>query len=151
MNFSQPGIGGFKSRFDRDFPYEPAQMDMESDNMEYVRDTDISRAINSASFHINHGLFEDQSNFTEAFLLLSAHYLVMNLRAGAQGIRGGFAWLESSKSVGSVSTGVHIPPRIANNPRYSALCGTSYGGQYLMMIYPLLTGAVFSASGGTRP
>ena len=147
MAFSEPGINSFKDRFDRDFPFAPAGSE---DSTEYVRDKDISRAISSAGAHINQGFFGEQENFSEAFLLLTAHFLVMNLRAGAQGIRGGFSWLESSKSVGSVSTGVSIPPKIANNPRYSALSQTIYGGQYLMIIYPLLTGAVFSVCGGTR-
>jgi hypothetical protein len=142
--YSLPTIEDFKAYFFRDFPYG-------TDPSTSVIDQDISNAYLSAAAAMNQKLFQDQQSFNVGWLLLSAHYMVMNLRASSQGVSGQFGWLQASKGVGSVNEGFSIPQRILDNPEFSYLTKTNYGAQYLMMILPLLTGQMFSVCGRTLP
>lgn len=145
MGYIQPGISDFKSYFFRDFPYTS------DGDLTGVTDADITNAMQLCSVNFNEGLFADQQTYQVAFLLLSAHFLVMNLRASSQGIAGQYEWLQSSKSAGSVSEGLSIPQRILDNPEFAMLSKTNYGAQYLMMILPQLSGQVFIVCGRTTP
>lgn len=144
MSFVEPTVEDFKTRFARDFPFG---IDQETT----VLDSDIERAYILVRCNINQGLFCDQECFSQAFLLLAAHYLVTNLRSSSQGLSGNYEWLTSSKSVGSVSVSSSIPDSILRNPYYSMISKTNYGAEYLMMIYPLLSGQIFTVPGATRP
>src|SRR5579859_5358419 len=106
--FNIPSVTDFKNYYTRDFPFGPSS--------NQVNDLDITNAMQDANVNMNQGLFADQPSFTSGYLALSAHYLVMNLRASSQGIAGNFPWLTSSKGVGSVSEGYDIPQRIKDNP-----------------------------------
>lgn len=141
MVFTNPTIFKFKSYFVRDFPY--------GFTTDTVMDQDVTNAINQAAININAGLFSSQEQYNLAFLFLSAHYLVTALRASSQGISGQFNWSTQSKGVGSVNESYAIPQRILNNPYLNALTRTSYGAQYVMMIYPKLSGAVYTVAGDT--
>jgi hypothetical protein len=136
-------VADFQAQFVRDFPY--------GNNPTTVMDADILSAITYASYQINPGLFGDQGSYTLNFLLLSAHYLVMNLRSSSQGIAGAFTFLDNSRSAGSVSEGIQIPERIQEDPYFAMLCKTNYGAQYLFNILPLLSGQMFNACGSTNP
>jgi hypothetical protein len=138
----RPTVLDFKQYFDRDFPYG---YDMES-----VRDKDITKAFNDAGVSFNEDLFADQSTYTIAFLNLSAHYLVMNLRSSSQGLTGQYAWLQSSKSVGSISESFTIPQRILDNPEFAMLTKTNYGAKYIGLMLPMLVGQIFLVEGGTQ-
>lgn len=140
--FTNPTIAEFKAFFVRDFPYG-------SDPDQNVIDGDLDRASLQASFNINPSIFETQTEYTLAFNLLMAHYLVMNLRTSSQGLSGKFEWLTASKSVGSVSISEAIPQKILDNPLFSVYASTGYGVQYLLMVYPRALGAVYTISGGT--
>lgn len=143
MSFINPNIGDFKSYFVRDFVY--------GTNPETsVLDGDLTRALGQAAVNINPGLFCDQDTYTIAFLLLSAHYLVLNLKASGSGCAGQDSWLIQSKGAGSVSESYAIPQAILNNPIFAYFSKTTYGVQYLMMVYPLLTGQIFVIGGGTQ-
>jgi hypothetical protein len=144
MSFTNPSVADFKARFTRDFPYG-------SDESENVLDSDITTAISDAELNINTAIFGTQEQYSYAFLLLSAHYLVENLRASSQGISGQFSWLQSSRGVGSVSESLAIPDQILANPAYSFYSKTNYGARYLMYIWPLIKGVAFTVEGGTRP
>jgi hypothetical protein len=141
--YTQPTVSDFKLFFTRDFPYGVTN--------QTVMDSDIFRAITQTSMDFPVTLFPDQGSYNVGFLLLSAHNLVMNLRASSQGINGQFAWLQGSRSVGSVSESISIPQRILDNPMFSYLSKTNYGTQYLMMILPLISGQVFTVEGATLP
>ncbi len=144
MAFTDPTVADFKVYFVRDFPYG-------TDISKNVLDQDIQSAINDVGFNFNSGLFATQSNYSTGFLLLAAHFLVINLRASSQGIAGQYSWLEGSKSVGSVSESFNIPQRILDNPEFAMLSKTFYGAKYLFLILPLLTGNIFITHGRTTP
>lgn len=142
--FNDPTIAEFKTYFFRDFPYGTTAEDN-------VVDQDISNALQDAGFNFNPDFFQSQQNYTLGFLLLTAHFLVTNLRASSQGIAGQYSWLSSSKGVGSVSEGISIPERILANPELAMLSKTNYGAKFLFLILPQLTGQIFSICGGTQP
>lgn len=144
MAFTNPSVADFKEYFNRDFPYG-------TDVDTSVTDTDIAKGMQQANFTINQGLFGIQANYTVAYLLLSAHFMVMNLRASSQGINGQGEWLEQSKGVGNVNQAFAIPQRILDNPTFSLYTKTNYGMMYLQMILPQLTGTFGIAYGSTRP
>lgn len=144
MAFQNPSVQDFKDYFFRDFPYG-------SDIETSVTDQDIAKAYQQTNVNINEGLFDGQSAYTVGYLLLSAHYLVMDLRASSQGISGQFSWTEQSKSVGNVAQAFAIPQRILDNALWSLYTQTTYGAQYLQLILPSLSGQVFISYGSTRP
>lgn len=144
MAYTNPSITDFKTRFDRDFPFS-------TDINVGIRDTDIANAYQMTNFNLNQGLFSNQSNYTLGYLLLAAHYLVLNARAWSQGINGQFAWLEQNKAVGSVNTSFAIPQQILDNPYWSIFSKTNYGMEYLNLLLPQLIGKVGIAIGSTRP
>lgn len=144
MAFTNPSVDDFKNYFYRDFPYGT---DMETD----VLDQDILKAFGQTVINLNQGLFADQQAYNIGFLLLSAHYLVVDLRMSSQGINGQYAWLEQSKSVGSVSQSFAIPQRIQDDPYFAMLMQTNYGAKYLQLLIPQLAGQVWISYGSTRP
>lgn len=143
MAFAIPVVADFKAKFVRDFPY--------GSTPDKVNDSDIQSGLDTASFNFNSGLFGLQTEFTLAYLLLSAHFMVMNLRASSQGISGQYSWLQTSKSVGSVAESFQIPQRILDHPVLGMLTKTYYGAQYVMLLLPRLTGQVFITPGDTLP
>lgn len=143
MAYVQPTVADFKAFFTRDFPYGATE--------DTVMDADITRAISTTAINFNEAFFGTQDTYATGFLLLAAHFLVMNLRASSQGIAGGYSWLQTSKAAGNVSEGFQIPEEILKNPVYAMLSKTNYGAQYLMLILPQMAGQVFTVCGGTQP
>lgn len=144
MAYTPPTVAEFKTFFSRDFPYGATP--------DTVTDDDIQRAIDEAVAFVNEGLFCSQESYTTAVLYLSAHNLVTNLRLSSQGINSGqFAWLQNSRAAGSVSESLAIPDRIMANPEYAMLTTTGYGGKFLMMVIPGLSGQIFTVCGRTLP
>lgn len=144
MSYENPSVQAFKDYFFRDFPYG-------SDIETSVTDQDIAKAYQQTNVNINQGLFDGQSTYSIGYLLLSAHYMVLDLRASGQGLSGQFNWTEQSKSVGNVSQSFAIPQRILDNPLWALYSQTNYGVQYLQLILPQLSGQVFISYGSTRP
>lgn len=116
-----------------------------------VRDRDIARAFTSAASNVNDCLFPDAASFAEAFLLLAAHCLVSNLLVAGEGVRSRFTWLTASKAAGDLSESFVIPDFVKENPFLASLSKTGYGGRYLEIITPLLTGNVIAAFRQTLP
>jgi hypothetical protein len=144
MSYTNPSITDFKSRFARDFPYG-------TDPAIALLDADLTTAITKAGLVIPDAIIPSQVFYTEAFLLLAAHSLVMNIRASSQGIVGQFNFNQASKGVGSVNEAFSIPQRILDNPEFAILTKTNYGAQYLELILPYICGNVFVVCGGTQP
>lgn len=119
--------------------------------MDKVTDRDITKAYGETAVNFNPALFSTQANFTLGYLYLTAHYLVMDLRASSQGIAGQYSWLQASKGVGSVNESYVVPQKILNNPIFAMLSKTNYGAKYLLLILPQLTGQIFSTPGRTLP
>lgn len=143
MAFTYPLVADFKNQFVRDFPYG-------TDPTVAVVDADIVNASVMANMTVNPSMFSDQGFFNLCFNLVTAHFLVMNLRSSSQGISGQFNFLEQSKSVGSISQSFAIPQRILDNPQLALLAKTNYGAQYLSLVIPLLSGQIFYVCGGTQ-
>lgn len=140
--FTNPAVSDFKSYFTRDFPYS-------TNCDEGILESDIQKAINQVAYKINESLFSDQTEYDIGYLLLSAHYLCMNIRASSQGLGSNFEWLLGSKSVGSISVSQSIPASILEDPSLAYYSSTGYGAEYLTMIYPKLMGTIFAVEGGT--
>lgn len=141
MAYSYPSVANFKTQFVRDFPYG-------TDINNTVLDADITSAFQFANVNsVNQALFPDQATFTLGYLLLTAHYLVLNLRASSQGINGQFNWLQNSKGVGQVNEAFAIPQRVLDNPAFSQYFKTNYGAQYFNLIWPYLCGQMFTEFG----
>jgi hypothetical protein len=143
MAYTQPTVSDFKAYFTRDFPYGTTQ--------DMVLDSDITKSIAEAQFNINEGLFADQSEYLMGFMYLTAHFLVMDLRAASQGISGSYSWMTTSKSVGSVSEGIEVPDFIKNNPTIFMYSKTPYGAKYINLLIPRIIGNMFSVFGNTKP
>lgn len=144
MAFNNPAVTDFKNQFVRDFPYG-------TDPNVAVLDGDIASAFIQTNMTINQNLFGDQGTYTFMYLLLTAHFLVLNLRASSQGLNGQYTWLQNSKSVGSVSEGFEIPERIKNNPGMMSYYKTNYGAQFMNLLLPQIAGQVFLVCGSTTP
>ncbi len=144
MAYTNPSIVDFKAQFVRDFPYG-------TDINANVLDTDITNAFNFTNLVINVSLWGTQVSYNLGYLLLSAHYLVMNIRSSSQGLNGKFDWLEQSKGAGSVSASYGIPQRILDNPNFAQYFETNYGAMYMQLLWPQLSGQVFTVAGATHP
>ena len=140
--YTIPTVTNFKEYFVRDFPYG-------TDIDENVLDADIQRAIDQMDSTINEEIFCDQEEFTLGALLLAAHFLCINIKASSTGLSGSFEWATNSRSVGSVSVSEQIPSAMTENPLFAWYSKTNYGAQYLMMIYPKLSGMMFNVAGAT--
>lgn len=141
--YNSPTTDDFKAYFFRDFPF--------GQDSSVVMDQDLMNAFSDADVNVNPALFPSQPAYTTGFLLLTAHFLVTNLRSSSQGIAGKYSWLQASKGVGSVSESFSIPQRILDNPEFAMLSQTTYGARFLYMVLPLLSGQMFSIYGGTNP
>lgn len=144
MAYINPSVADFKAYFYRDFPYG-------TDPNTSVLDQDITSSFLSTNFNINQGLFPDQGSYNLGYLLMSAHFLVMNLRQSSQGINGQFNFLQASKGVGSVNEAFSIPQRILDNPLWSMYTKTNYGAQFMQLVLPELSGQISNVFGTTRP
>ncbi len=141
--FNNPAVADFQNYFFRDFPYG-------TDQTTSVLDQDIANAFLLVNVNINQSLFGDQGSYTVGYLLLAAHYLVMNLRASSQGLNGQFNFLQTGKGAGSVNEAFDIPQRIKDNPDWAILCKTNYGAQFLQLIIPQLAGQMYTVEGHTK-
>jgi hypothetical protein len=140
--YTAPTVSDFKTYFVRDFPYGTEQTS--------VTDADITKALTDAGINFNPALWATQATYSIGYMLLAAHFMVMSFQSSSQGISGQFSWLESSKSVGSVSEGFTIPQRILDNPEFAWLSKTNYGAKYLMLVMPQLAGQMYVVCGGTK-
>jgi len=144
MKYANPTIDEFKSYWSRDFPYS-------EDPKEGVTDNDIAKAFTQANFSINQGLFSTQRDYTTAYMLLAAHYLVLDIRLATQGLNSSYQWAIQSRTVGSISESYSIPSTFQNNPFLTMLSQTGYGGKYLTLLLPLMNGNILSIPGQTLP
>ena len=142
--FNNPSVGDFKNYFVRDFPYG-------TDPSTSILDQDIANAYAEVNVNFNPALWSDQGSYNLGYLLLAAHYLVLNILSSSQGISGQFSWNQTAKSVGSVSETLQIPQRILDNPEFALLSKTNYGARFLALVLPQLSGQIFIAHGSTRP
>lgn len=144
MAYVNPSVSEFQAQFVRDFPYG-------TDPNISVLNQDIVNAQVFCQYSINPALWSDQTSYSMAFNLLTAHYMCLNLRASSQGLNGQYNWAQNNKSVQGVSEGFQIPERISNNPELMMLTKTNYGALYLQLLLPQLAGQMFVVYGRTKP
>lgn len=115
---------------------------------DYITDNDIYKAFDQAKTSFNINLFLNDVNKMEiAFLLLTAHYLIMDLNMSNGNGVGSF--LITSKSVDGVSASYGIPQKYLQNPYYSYFASTSFGMKYLQYLIPLTIGGIYTIRGTT--
>lgn len=146
MGWPNPTVQNFQAQYFRDFPYGLSNGDLTT-----VQDADIQAAINKTALFINPALYTNQAAYNNGFLALSAHYLVLSLRASSQGIAGQWPWMVTSKGVGGVSEGITIPEWVLRNPMWSVLTTTNYGMDFLFGVLPNLVGQMFTVFGPAHP
>jgi len=118
---------------------------------DYVQDDDIERAFDEAEFNINQSIFSTEAQIKLAFLYVSAHYLVNDIRAASQGIESQGSFSVSARSVGRVSETYSIPQRYLDSPTFSFYTTSAYGMKYLSLVMPHLIGNVGIVGGDTNP
>lgn len=145
MPFTPVTVADFKSRFDRDFAFASDQSDKSK-----VRDVDVTRGLTSAGMNFNEALWPTQATFAEAYLLLAAHFLCVNILNSSQGLGSQSTWLLSQKHVGSMSSSAAIPDSVKEDPFLARMATTGYGAEYLGVLAPLLVGGVTTVRGYTH-
>ena len=143
MSYTPVTTDDFKTFFARDFPYGA--------DASAVMDVDITKALGMAGTNFNEDMWESQAIFSQMFLLLAAHFLVLSLRASSAGLNGQFAGLTQSKGVGNVNEAYVIPDRVKNSPFLMGLYSTNYGAQYVTQAWPRMLGNVMTVFGNTTP
>lgn len=118
---------------------------------DYVQDDDIDRAFDEAEFNINQGIFSTDAQIQLAYLYVTAHYLVNDMRAAMQGIESSGSFNVSARSVGRVSETYAIPQRYLDSPALSFFTTSAYGMKYLSLVMPHLVGNIGIVGGGTNP
>lgn len=146
--WTQPTVEEFKEFFIRDFNFAPAD---DPNNLDYVIDSDITKAITAAMIHFPTDLFGSDDNNTYAFMYLAGFYLVSAIQVSSKGLSSQSKFPISGNSVGSVSINFSIPERYSKDPYLSSLTTNGYGMMYLSLIIPLLVGNVGIALGTTLP
>lgn len=144
MAYTAPQVSDFKTQFVRNFVYN-------SDPAQGVTDTDVVNAFNLVDMTINQCLWPNQASFTLAYLYLAAHFLQLNIQMAAQGLNTTYTWATVSRGVGSVNESFQVPERLQNNPEFMQYAKTSYGAMYLQLLWPNLSGEVFTVCGRTKP
>lgn len=144
MAFTNPSVADFQAQFARDFPFG-------TDPNVAVLDSDVTSAFLYTNVNISQALFADQGTYTLAYNLLSAHYLVLNLRSSSQGINGQYNFLQASKGAGQINESFNVPQRVLDNPYWTMLTKTNYGARYLEILLPQLTAQIGIAYGTTQP
>src|SRR6185503_11182170 len=120
MSFTAPTVIQFQQQFARDFPYG-------SNTQTSVTTNDINSAFAMVNANINPALFPTQAIYNLGYLLMAAHFLVLNLRASSQGLNGQYNFLQENKAVAGVSESFSIPQWILDNPLWSMYSKTNYG------------------------
>ncbi len=121
------------------------------DPLQYIQPQDITNAFAEAQVIFNPGLFTTDAVITLAYLYLTAHYLVNDLRTAAQGVESGGSFPVSARSVGSMSETYQIPDRYKDSPQLAFFTTTGYGQKFLSMVLPNLVGNFGHVYGGTTP
>lgn len=116
----------------------------------YIQDADINNAFLEAEQVFNDSLFTEDKFEKLAYLYLTAHFLVTDIRNSTQGVNSKGEGIVNSRSVGSMSESYEIPEIYSNDPVFSFYAKTGYGLKYLNMVVPLLRGNVQSILGWTQ-
>ena len=115
----------------------------------YVLDADITKAFNEAKISFNKSLFGDDNTIKTAYLYLTAHFLVNDIKSANQGLNSTGDFNVASRSVGSVSESYSIPQEWVNSSVLNFYTKSAYGLKYLAILMPRIKGNVMSVRGAT--
>lgn len=141
-----PSADDFKGYFARDFNFAP---DSDPDNLDYITDSDIDKAIAEAEINFNSALFGTDAQVNIVFFYLVAFYLVFNLQNSAKGISSQSKFPISANSVGGVSVSYQLPEKYSKDPTLSVYTQNGYGMKYLSLTMPFLVGNIGLQQGTT--
>ena len=133
-----------------DAPEEPGAEPKEQVSDDCVSTTDIERAQCDAERSFNANCLSEKDRKV-AMLYLTAHFLILNLKLGSEGVSSQGGYGEASQSVGSVSVSyTAAPDYVRNNPFVNSLMRTGYGQRYFEMAYScMLKSRIFIVKGRT--
>lgn len=114
------------------------------DKYDYVWDEDITEAFAEAIVVFNLKMRGTDAQLQLMYLYLTAHYLVLDIRA--QGLQSGMQGIVGGRSVGNVSEN-YVIPEWMQKPYYSFYITTFYGFKYLNLTLPNRVGRVSVISG----
>lgn len=128
-----------------------------SEGADGVMDTDVEQAFRDAQRVFNARLFSAADGF-DAFLLLAAHYVRVNVEAAGGlsltgeneglGVENEAEQLLAGAGAAGVNKSFVAPPDgIKNTPLLLSLWGTTYGQKFAVMVYPKMRGAVRTIPG----
>ena len=140
--YTDPTVADFKARFVRDWSY--------GGTPQTVMDADVTNALADAATNINPYLFQNQAEYSQAFLYLAAHHLVTSFQASRLGTSSSWDWLQTGRSVDSVSESFEIPDWIMKDKYLAYLTTTQYGAKYCSIVAPRMVGNVWSTQAITR-
>lgn len=113
--------------------------EIEDNYNNYISENDILKAFGQAKNMININLFGNNLELlTICYLLLTAHYLIIDLNM-SQG-NGASGFMMTSKTVDGVSATYGIPQSLLNSPLFSYIAKTEFGLKYIQYIMPMLNG-----------
>lgn len=141
MDLTSITIADFKALFVRDFTY--------GSTPDTVNDADITRAFSEAILVLNQAIYPNDATIKMMYLYLTAHYLVLDLRAASASLESGASFPVNSRTVGSASESYSIPQRYLDSPLLAMYTQTAYGMKFLSITLPNLVGNVVSVWGGT--
>jgi hypothetical protein len=122
------------------------------DDFDYKQITSqkINRGFSEAYLHFNPSLFSSNDMIVNAFLYLTAHYIVIALRNKNINVMSVGREKVSSTETDNVKEDYVIPERFRRSPLINFLSKTDYGQMYLSYALPALVGTVFSTYGRTH-
>lgn len=139
MPWTPPVASDFKSFFARDF-YFASETD--PNNLDFVTEADINRAIAEAQINFNSGLYGTDAQITNVFMYLAAFCLVRNIQNSTKGLSSQSRFPISSNSVGGVSVNFSIPEAYMKDPFIASLTINGYGMRFLEFTLPMLGGNI---------
>lgn len=137
--YSNPSIPYFKNYFYRAFSFS-------TDYRQGLLDFDVAIAMQAANNNFRPDVWDDQGQYNEAYLNLSAHFLVLKQQADSQGIVNEWEWTTSSKGGNGISKSSAIPTPIMEGALQAALTATTYGKRYWEMARPRIVGTFYIVS-----
>lgn len=118
---------------------------------DFVLDQDINNAFNEAIVLFNPALWDTDAIEKMAYLYLTAHFMVTDIRRANQGLSSRPEFVVSNRTVGSVTETYELPDRYKNNMILNGYLKTGYGMKYLDLLLPNLVGNTISVCGTVNP
>lgn len=143
--YTNPSVQMFMWRFDIDFPYGTWNVKNK------VRIQDIIRAMSQCNANFRADVWVNQGEYQEAYLQLTAHYLVGIRQAASQGVNAEYEFPHVSKGGLGVSASMQVPTPIQEGAIQATLVKTPYGKAYWEMVRPRVVGTFYTVPNRVSP